>query len=231
MPLRWPHARSGPGTEGPGPATWPALRQCPPATDRGGSIQPGRTLRRSARAPATPVADARPDLQCVAGQTRHPARERIRTAAAGTGASPGRIHPGRVSAEHVESGSGGQEHAASRASQKINTRSKAIFVLAKLVHALQKLIGFTAGHEVAALVTEILGGVTYCGLCGLAGPTERGASESSDLVSRHIAQDLRQFFFQVRSQQQSQLTKLLSKFGITIDADVTSLQHCFRCAA
>src|SRR4051812_7084904 len=171
----------------PGPVALRAPRQCPPATDPGAWTPPARTSRRSDRAPATPAADVRRGWQSGGARTTHPVTEKTRTAAAGTDAWPGQTHPGRVSAEHVGSGAGAREHGASRASQQINPRSKTVHVLAKLVDALEILIGFSARHEVAALVTEIFGGVAHgCCRC-LACPTERGAGESTDLVSGHIA--------------------------------------------
>src|SRR3954468_24418074 len=171
----------------PGPAVWPTLGQGPAATDRAAWTPPARTSRRSDRAPATPAADVRRGWQSGGARTTHPVTEKTRTAAVGKDAWPGQTHPGRVSAEHVGSGSGGREHGASRASQQINARSKTVHVLAKFVDALEILISFTARHEVAALVTEIFGGVAHrCFRC-LACPTERGAGESTDLVSEHVA--------------------------------------------
>jgi hypothetical protein len=109
----------------------------------------------------------------------------------------------------------------------IDTRSKTVYVLAKFVYALEVLLGFTAGHEVAAFVSEILGGIAHGRSRSLACPTESGPRESSELVGRYIAQDEREFLFEIRPQQQSELAEFLGKLGIAVDAHVATLQHGF----
>src|SRR5256884_7383482 len=104
------------------------------------------------------------------------------------------------------------------------SRSQAIDTLAHRIDTAQELLALVARHEIGAFVPQVLREVLQRGAGGPAAPVKREAGEASELMRRHIPEQQRQFFLEVRAQEPGQLAELLCHLRIAADRDLAR-QH------
>src|SRR5438067_4321768 len=94
--------------------------------------------------------------------------------------------------------------------EQLDARSQAIDTLAHRIDTAQELLALVARHEIGAFVPQVLREVLQRGAGGPAAPVKREAGEASELMRRHIPEQQRQFFLEVRAQEPGQLAEELS---------------------